>query len=113
MAPGKDTERGVGSPKHNPALDQVLSKESFGVCLTGVYYMGQLGKESLRRTAAVGQAYVSSYVQPLQQQVTFWFLEIKAGSTSITPGPKAPLTRSLWLGLGVASALALIKDQGL
>ncbi|XP_059690579.1 LOW QUALITY PROTEIN: SUN domain-containing protein 3-like [Gavia stellata] len=51
-AAGRDMERGAGSPRHNPALDRVLSVRSFGVWLTGVYPVGQLGKESLWRTAA-------------------------------------------------------------
>ena len=40
MTLGRDTERGAGSPRHSPALDQVLSS---GLCLTGVYHVGQLG----------------------------------------------------------------------
>ncbi|XP_059690698.1 LOW QUALITY PROTEIN: SUN domain-containing protein 2-like [Gavia stellata] len=69
MAAGRDMERGAGSPRHNPALDRVLCKESFGVWLTGVYPVGQLGEESLWRTAAGWWAYISSHIQPLQQQV--------------------------------------------
>ncbi|XP_064898768.1 SUN domain-containing protein 3-like [Columba livia] len=40
VALGRDTERGAGSPRHSPALDQVLSS---GVFSTGVYHVGRLG----------------------------------------------------------------------
>lgn len=51
------------------------------MCLTGVHHMGLLGEEGLWRAAAGCQAFVSSYVRHLQQQVTFRFLQIETGST--------------------------------
>ncbi|XP_050770326.1 LOW QUALITY PROTEIN: SUN domain-containing protein 3-like [Gymnogyps californianus] len=66
MAPGRDPERGAGSPRHNPAFDQSKCKESFGVCLTGVYHVGQLGEESLWRIAALGEALSKTLTLPEQ-----------------------------------------------
>ncbi|XP_075578229.1 SUN domain-containing protein 3 [Pelecanus crispus] len=52
----------------------------------GVYRVGQLGEKSLWRTAAVCWAYVSSSIQPLQQQVTPRFLQIKTGTVATLAG---------------------------
>lgn len=105
--------KGSGQPEAQPSLrPSSKCKESFGVCLTGVYHVGQLGEESLWRTAAECRAYLSSYVQPLQEQVTFRFLQIKTGSASVTPGHKVPLIKSLWLGLGTVATLAGHSGEG-
>ena len=74
--------------------------------------MGQLGEESLWTIAAVRRACISCYVQPLQQQVTFRFLQLKAGSASITPGQKVPLLKSLCLGLATGATLAGQPGEG-
>ncbi|XP_057262455.1 LOW QUALITY PROTEIN: uncharacterized protein LOC130597708 [Pezoporus wallicus] len=64
-------EPGKGEPRRNPALDQVLSVRSFGVCLTGVHHVGLLGEEGLWRAAAGCQAFISSYIRHPQQQECF------------------------------------------
>ena len=74
--------------------------------------MGQLGEESLWTIAAVRRACISRYIQPLQQQVTFRFLPLKAGSASGTPGQKVPLLKSLCLGLATGATLAGQSGEG-
>ncbi|KAK2511336.1 hypothetical protein Q9233_017060, partial [Columba guinea] len=67
MALGRDTERGAGSPRHSPALDQVLSS---GVCSTGVYHVGRLGALTPWSTADLSETLpLPDQLRKLQEQL--------------------------------------------
>lgn len=103
-------ERAAGIPRYNPTLNQVLSVRRSLVFVS----QGFITWDSLAKSVSGGwQQYAGPRFPPifsiLQQQVTLRFLQTKTGSTSITPGHKVLLIRSLWLGLGTAATWQVMQ----